>query len=577
MTDQIFISYRRDDAAYVTGHINDLLRKEFGHDAVFTDIDNIALGVDFRAVLDQTVSQCQVLLAVIGVDWLTVRDQEGGLRLQDPADFVRIEIESALKRDIPVIPLLVSGAKMPAAEELPESLRGLAFRNGTQIRPAQDFIVDMARLIKNLRRHFDAIRTGAGDEPGIKVTTEPTRDAAPIEQRSPADVGEQRDSSSKQSDTSGFRVQVGEEESARKQAELSIGHREPKSRWAKRIWGIAGVVLVAAAWFYADRNPETVQGALTAAQTAIIESEQNLDVSDDAETNLTDDTEIGPPTSFSAAASVDPVENPAADLDVNSTTGNDAEAVLEPKPETAAKLRNDATNETAEDTEAVLEPVPVTETDTFENLTASDTSETAADAVATPEAEAAGEASDQPDAVDEVVDDAEASLTASDDTAPVADVDGEFVLSPGSQRQADASQLIGEGIRLAGVGDHETAIQIFDEAIQLDVEPAFVYKQRGASFQALGQYEAAIQDYDYAVQVNREDLITLYNRGVSHYALQNYESAIADFDTVIQLDPEFVDAYSRRAGAHEAMGNAEAATRDRAVVTAFESNRDNPR
>ena len=63
MPDQIFISYRRDDAAYVTGHINDLLRKEFGSESVFTDVDNIALGVDFRMVLDQSVSQCQVLLA----------------------------------------------------------------------------------------------------------------------------------------------------------------------------------------------------------------------------------------------------------------------------------------------------------------------------------------------------------------------------------------------------------------------------------------------------------------------------------------------------------------------------------
>ena len=100
MTDQIFISYRRDDAAYVTGHINDLLRKEFGDEAVFTDVDNIALGVDFRAVLDQTVSECQVLLAVIGAEWLTVSDQEGRARLENPADFVRIEIESALKRNI---------------------------------------------------------------------------------------------------------------------------------------------------------------------------------------------------------------------------------------------------------------------------------------------------------------------------------------------------------------------------------------------------------------------------------------------------------------------------------------------
>ena len=88
MSDHIFISYRQDDAAYVTGHINDLLRKEFGDESVFTDVDNIALGVDFRKVLDESVSQCKVFLAVVGDHWLTVSGQDGKPRLNDPADFV---------------------------------------------------------------------------------------------------------------------------------------------------------------------------------------------------------------------------------------------------------------------------------------------------------------------------------------------------------------------------------------------------------------------------------------------------------------------------------------------------------
>ena len=248
MRDQIFISYRRDDAAYVTGHINDLLRKEFGEAAVFTDVDNIALGVDFRSVLDQTVSQCQVLLAVIGTAWLTVRDQDGQLRLEDPADFVRIEIESALKRNIPVIPLLVSGATMPAAEDLPDSLQGLAFRNGTQIRPGPDFRVDMARLAKNLQRHFDAIRTEAGDESGTQATATPTRDHEPKVERSHAETEVQRDSPTNQSESPKISVQVGEEERARHRAELGMEHHELKKRWVTRLWLIAIVSLAAASW-----------------------------------------------------------------------------------------------------------------------------------------------------------------------------------------------------------------------------------------------------------------------------------------------------------------------------------------
>ncbi|MFK7892974.1 MAG: toll/interleukin-1 receptor domain-containing protein [Granulosicoccus sp.] len=128
---KIFISYRRTDSADVTGRIGDRLRLHFGSDNVFTDVDDIPLGVDFRAVLDAAVSQCDVVLVVIGRDWVSSTNKAGELRLSDPADFVRIEIESALRRDIPVIPLLVRGAGMPQPSPLPEPIKQLPFPNGT--------------------------------------------------------------------------------------------------------------------------------------------------------------------------------------------------------------------------------------------------------------------------------------------------------------------------------------------------------------------------------------------------------------------------------------------------------------
>ena len=152
----IFISYRRQDSADVTGRINDRLRQHYGHDAIFTDVDNIPFGVDFRTYLDQEVSQCKILLAVIGKNWISIENDSGQRRLNDPADFVRIEIESALKRNIPVVPLLVHGTVMPPANELPESLRELTFRNGIPIRPDPDFHKDMDRLIKGLDQHLQA-------------------------------------------------------------------------------------------------------------------------------------------------------------------------------------------------------------------------------------------------------------------------------------------------------------------------------------------------------------------------------------------------------------------------------------
>jgi len=150
----IFISYRREDSADATGRINDRLTNYYGRNSVFTDVDNIPLGVDFRTYLDNEVAQCEVLLAVIGKDWLKVENAEKNIRLSDTTDFVRIEIESALRRDIPVIPLLVRGASVPSVEELPEALQKLAFRNAIEVRPDPDFNNDVNRLILNIDNHL---------------------------------------------------------------------------------------------------------------------------------------------------------------------------------------------------------------------------------------------------------------------------------------------------------------------------------------------------------------------------------------------------------------------------------------
>ena len=147
----IFLSYRRSDSADITGRIYDRLVDDFGRDPIFKDVDSIPLGVDFKEYLDQKVSECRVLLAVIGDRWVDARDAAGKKRLDDPEDFVRIEIESALRRDIPVIPLLVRGAQMPADEDLPPGLQSLVYRNGIPIRPDPDFHRDMDRLVAALR------------------------------------------------------------------------------------------------------------------------------------------------------------------------------------------------------------------------------------------------------------------------------------------------------------------------------------------------------------------------------------------------------------------------------------------
>lgn len=148
---RVFISYRRSDSEHIAGRIYDFLEKAFGREKVFKDVDSIPLGSDFREVIARHVAQCDVVVAVIGPTWLEVVDGAGERRLDDPEDLVRLEIEAALSRDIPVIPALVAGSSMPARERLPDSIQSLVFRNAISIRPDPDFRKDMGRLTAAIR------------------------------------------------------------------------------------------------------------------------------------------------------------------------------------------------------------------------------------------------------------------------------------------------------------------------------------------------------------------------------------------------------------------------------------------
>lgn len=146
----IFISYRREDSAGFAGRLADDLKECFAPDMVFMDVTNIAPGLDFRKVIEQKVGACDVLLAVIGKSWLNCRGADNQPRLKDKGDFVHLELASALKRDIPVVPVLVDGAAMPPAGDLPASLEALAWRNAVELRHAQ-WKADLQGLATALR------------------------------------------------------------------------------------------------------------------------------------------------------------------------------------------------------------------------------------------------------------------------------------------------------------------------------------------------------------------------------------------------------------------------------------------
>jgi hypothetical protein len=155
MSGKIFISYRRDDASHLAGRLSDRLAAHFPKNQIFIDVD-MEPGIDFVEAVEQSVGSCDVLIAVIGNRWLTSTDGQGNRRLDNPEDFVRMEIATALRRNIRVIPVLVDGAPMPRPSDLPDDLKSFVRRNAVEVSHTR-FSADSERLIAALERIFEKI------------------------------------------------------------------------------------------------------------------------------------------------------------------------------------------------------------------------------------------------------------------------------------------------------------------------------------------------------------------------------------------------------------------------------------
>ena len=194
----VFISYRREDSAWFAGRVYDRLANALGRESVFIDVDNIPAGLDFVDVLSERVGQCDALVAIVGKNWLASADKDNRRRIDDPNDFVRIEIEAALNRNVPVIPVLIDGTAMPKANDLPDRLTKFARRQGIEISHNR-FDSDAKRLTDALARiEEEAARRGREDRslspPDAKLATAarsgqkpnaPRDDATPAPGRTP--------------------------------------------------------------------------------------------------------------------------------------------------------------------------------------------------------------------------------------------------------------------------------------------------------------------------------------------------------------------------------------------------------
>lgn len=156
----IAISYRRSNSSAIAGRICDRLVAHFGEKSVFMDIDNIPFGIDFRSHIQETLQRTDVLIAVIGAKWLG-SNADGTSRMMEKDDPVRVEIETALERKTPILPVLVDGAKMPDGAELPAAFGNFAYLNATEVATGRDFHNHMERLIDAI----NGLATGATSVP----------------------------------------------------------------------------------------------------------------------------------------------------------------------------------------------------------------------------------------------------------------------------------------------------------------------------------------------------------------------------------------------------------------------------
>jgi tetratricopeptide (TPR) repeat protein len=242
----IIVSYRREDSRHITGRIVDRLEQHYGKGQVFMDIDAIPYGTDFRQHLRNMLDRCDLLVAVVGPHWIGA-DASGQPRISDPTDWVRIEIETALSKDIPVIPVLIDRAHMPNPRELPESLRDFAYRQGADLDTGRDFHPHMDRLIRAIsesvvrreaetrhhtdedesrRQHQAAEQKRKEDEERLRQEAEAKRreevrrqERAAEQKRKEVDERLRREAEAKRRDEKELRRQEENAEQNRKQAE----------------------------------------------------------------------------------------------------------------------------------------------------------------------------------------------------------------------------------------------------------------------------------------------------------------------------------------------------------------------
>src|SRR6187455_3304441 len=529
----IFINYRREDSISTAGRLYDRLSQTFGRKNIFMDVDHIPAGVDFVAHLNTQVAACNIILVVIGPHWLEAKDENGGRRLDNPDDFVVIEIATALARNIRVIPVLVDGARMPKAGELPGSLKALARRQAVEVRQLH-FGRDAEALVERINEALGGEFTwqrpwrlkavvGAvaavlllllgwfglssmdfsGGTPGAE-----TRQEIKTDQERQANTAAEA------------QVKRDAEEAERQRIAAAKAEREKKTKAAA---AEAEQQRIAAANAKDEKKAKASAEAQQQQQLASLKAEEDRKQAE-AETRMR----------YATLVSQSNTDIDAGNDDRAITTLSEAMRLNPNDQGLASFKRGIAYGSKGEYERAIADFSETVRLDPKSVLAFRNR----------------GLAYDKKGDYDRAVADFSEAIR----------LDPKYALA-----------FYSRGLTYGTKGDNERAINDFNEAIRLNPNYAPAFGNRGLAYDRKGNYDRAIADFNEAIRLDPNYAIAFRGRGIVYGNKGDYDRAITDFTEAIRLDPKLGSAFSNRGLAYEKKGGF-----DRAIADFNEAIRLNP-
>jgi tetratricopeptide (TPR) repeat protein len=529
MMARIFINYRRADATATAGRLYDRLAQTFGRKTLFMDVDHIPAGADFVEYLHSQVAACRVFLAVIGPNWLDAKDDDGRRRLDKPDDFVAIEIAAALSRDIRVIPVLVDGARMPKARDLPESLKPLARRQPIGLRH-DHFGRDGEALVEKIREvlrdrsvSVNTWRAAAAAVAALLLVgwTSLFVTGMPISL-----AGSVQSDTRAQAEKDKLAVAKAEEErKTRAAAEAQRKAEEAKTPpLTVRIPAVNTVADI-----QAQRKAKETVAAAEAVAAAKADEERKAKDAAVAEAKRKSDEAERQQLAAGNPGQADGIG--WLGVRTQKVTDEIAES-LNIKPPRGALVAS-------VDDRGPARPAGIERGDvivTFDGKDIKDTSD----------------------------------LRPVISTTPVGKQTPVVVIRKGKEetktvtvgRLPESMALARQGATASNDRDYDRAIALFSEAIQLAPDYASAFNSRGLAYSKKGDNDRAISDYNEAIRLDPHNSLAFSNRGWAYAGKGENDRAISDYNEAIRLDPHNSLAFNNRGNAYSKKGDVDRAISD---------------